>query len=288
MWVVWTLVILAVLLWLGAVWLSALVAKYSHSLESILVLALLGVASFWAGRQVVGQIAPEWELGPAIGASLAVGFVVFSLLSYVAVNLWLALLTKEHDQLIADLEEEEDRILRDLESMRWQSLRVGSSEAAMAKETPKVSPRQDEAKELSDYVAGWEQEGGAARIRSLKVLEWKDEVSQKSKEGLQEHIRQQRQLAETETDDIKKEQARVRLALAKLEVLSRTPASDPKEPREPKEVLWSRSQSPTLIDPDQSLLRQRLQDINRSISAARSDKTLFLRQKVSLRWRRRQ
>ncbi|MGI6643551.1 MAG: hypothetical protein ACOX3V_06105 [Bacillota bacterium] len=286
MWVTWTLVVLAVLLWFGVSWLSALVEKYSHSLESISVLAILGVASLWFGRQAVGKLAPEWTMGPTLGASLVIGLVVFSLLSYVVVNLWLALLTKEYDQRIASLEEEEDSILRTLESMRWQSLRAGASEGPMIKETPKVSPKQNEADVLADFVARWEQEGGAARIRSLKVLEWKDEVSAKSEDDLRQFISQLRQVTETETDDIRKEQARVRLALAELEALSRTPARrDSEESWVSKDV---RDQSPAPIDLDQSALRQRLQEINRCINVARSEKALFLRHKVSLRWGRRQ
>ena len=64
MWVTWTLVVLAVLLWFGVSWLSALVEKYSHSLESISVLAILGVASLWFGRQLLGNspLSGRWAL----------------------------------------------------------------------------------------------------------------------------------------------------------------------------------------------------------------------------------
>ena len=107
--------------------------------------------------------------------------------------------------------------------------------------------------------------------RSLKVLEWKDEVSAKSEDDLRQFISQLRQVTETETDDIRKEQARVRLALAELEALSRTPARRIPRNRGVKDV---RDQSPAPIDLDQSALRQRLQEINRCINVARSESSL--------------
>ncbi len=279
MWIVWAFVIPAVALWLGYYWLTSLTTKYSHTKQSLFVLAALAFLSVAGGRKISSQVAPQWGLGPALGASLAIGFVLFSVLSFLVINLWLALLAREYDDSIAKLEEEEEKILRQLEIARWQALRTEAGQVTGA-EAQKVPKGQDEELRLSQLVDAWEQEGGAARIRSLKVLEWKSEIAQLSDEELKREIHEHTPIAGA--NDIKTEQTRVRAALLQMEALSRAPSVLAE-----KEAKMEQPKSFD-VERDQSAMRRRLQDINKSISATKAAKAEFLGQKVILRWGRRQ
>lgn len=282
MWVLWTFIFAVVSIWLGYTWLVALRAKYEHTAESRLILLLVAMGSCFLAPKLILQIAPQWGTVPVAVSSIAVALGLFSLLSFVVVNLWLAALTRGYDEKIVGLEEKEDDLIRRLEVLRWKALnapaeRVSEQKAVMRKASP-----EEETAVLRKTVHDWEGAEGTARVRALKVLEWKDETAAKGDSELKSELERLRVLAETEKDETKREQAKVRWALNKIELTTR-------EARAKGESLGRDSQrnDKPHTDEDQMEMRQRLQDVLRDMQSTRAEKAEFLRSKIRLTWRRR-
>ena len=274
MWIIWTLVSFAVLAYLGYAWISALLTKYEHTRDSLIVFALIGVSSVFLGVNVANQVAPGWTVAPKAAIVAGVAFTLFTLFSFLAVNLWCSLLTRRFDDKITSLEEEEDGILRHLDSSRWRAIRQGEhpGHVAQASRQAKVD---DERAALTRTVEGWEQGGGAARIRSMKVLEWRESLAGQSDESLREDLHNVEMEARNDPDEARREQARAHAALLNLEFLNRE--GPPKEvpPPEPAQKLPE----------DEGKARERLQAIQGEIEAQRKAKAEFMRQRIRLSWR---
>ncbi len=274
MWIVPALVGFVVLLWLGYVWVGRLITNYRHTIESAVILGLLAAGSLWLGWRTASSVAPEWSLGPKGGITFLVGLALFCLFSFIVVGVWTAFLTRRFDEAIAALDNEEESILRQLESMRWPALRRAHEvyEPSAAPEPPKPDP----AAELRKIVETWEQGGGAARIRSLKVLEWRDETAAKAPGVLRDDIAAIEQEIEREPDDSKKDQLKARLAVYRLALLEKTPRQVEDRTRpEPKPSGKA----------DEAALRQRLQEIHRELQSVKFEKSQYLRSRVKLDWR---
>ena len=282
MWVLWTFIFAVVSIWLGYTWLVALRAKYEHTAESRLILLLVAMGSCFLAPKLILQIAPQWGTVPVAVSSTAVALGLFSLLSFVVVNLWLAALTRGYDEKIVGLEEKEDDLIRRLEVLRWKALNAPAERVSEQKAVIRKASPEDETAVLRKTVHDWEGAEGTARVRALKVLEWKDETAAKGDSELKSELERLRVLAETEKDETKREQAKVRWALNKIELTTR-------EARAKGESLGRDSQrnDKPHTDEDQMEMRQRLQDILRDMQSARAEKAEFLRSKIRLTWRRR-
>lgn len=276
MWVIWTLVSFAVLGWLGYAWLAALFTKYQHTRDSVLVLVALAALALFVGSRVALQIAPAWAFGPKAAVAVGVGFTAFTLFSYLAVNLWCSLLTRKFDERIATLEEEEDSILRRLDALRWQAIRQAEYPPGTQAEGA-AGGEPDETAELRKTVERWEQGGGAARIRSLKVLEWREEMGGKTVAALEEEIHALEQEISSETDEARRDQSRAKLALLKLALKERGGDSRTDEPVK----VGTRPR----MHEDEAALRDRLQTIHAGIQDQRAARSEFVRQRIRLTWR---
>lgn len=274
MWIVSTLVGFAVLAWLGYSWMSALFAKYRHTRESATAIVLIGAGSLYSGWKTATSIAPGWSFGPKAAIAFGVGFTLFSVFTFIAVNMWTALLARHFDEEAARLDDEEDSILRNLQAMRWESYKSaeGRDEVEPRDEARRTDPKED----LRRAVEVWEQGGGAARIRSLKVLEWREEFSCKPAHDVRDDIRSFEIEISMETDEARKDQIRARLALATLALLEKEPPAPERAARKP---------SKPEIGADEAAMRRRLQEIHSELQAVKSAKTQYLRSKVKLGWR---
>ena len=175
---------------------------------------------------------------------------------------------------IASLEEEEDGILRRLDSSRWRAIRQAEY-PAHAEQASRQAKVDDERVELTKFVERWEQGGGAARIRSMKVLEWRESLKDKSDEALREDLRNVEMEARNDPDEARREQARAHAALLNLEFLNREGPPKQAPPPEP---------APKLPE-DEGKARDRLQAIQGEIEAHRKSKAEFMRQRIKLSWR---
>jgi len=287
MWIVWTLVSFAVLAWLGYAWLYALTHKYEHTAESRLILAGILLLSSYFGWRTVSAVAPGWSTLPQVLVSLLVAFAFFTGLSFLGISLWCALLTRDFDERMASLEEEQDALSRRMDAIRWQLARGEREEAPeigslgeSERDTPQ-SGGPEETSNLEEFVESWQEGGGAARVRSLKVQEWREEISKLTLEEIQEEIQTLSSAVHGETDEIKREQGQVRLALLKLEVKARGSARSFERPLSgPRGVPAARK---ALVD--EARIRERLQEIHREIQVVTAQKREFLRGRVRLSWR---
>jgi hypothetical protein len=279
MWVIWTLVCFAVLAWLGYAWFAALLTKYQHTRDSVLVFLVLAALALLTGNRIASQIAPAWTFGPKSAIAVGVGFTAFTVFSFIAVSLWCSLLTRRFDEKIASLEEEEDTILRRLDSMRWKAIRQADYSIRPDGGQGHATGEEDPASELKNVIERWEQGGGAARIRSLKVLEWREEMAGKTAAALEEEVKALGQEMLTETDETKKEQSRAKAALLKLEIREKGEIARP-------ETLAPERSKPRMPE-DEVTLRGRLQAIHAEIQGQRSARSEFMRQRIRLSWRAR-
>ncbi|MGE5580073.1 MAG: hypothetical protein ACM3WU_08540 [Bacillota bacterium] len=273
MWIVWTLAGFAVLLYLGYAWLAALVTKYEHTSHSLTLLTLLGAASVYLGIRLANQVAPAWTGGPKAAIAGGVAFTLFNILSFISVNLWCSLLTRKYDDRMAALEEEEDAILRELDSSRWRALRQAEFRSSAA-QAVSLSRHDEERAALRKAVETWEQGGGAARIRSVKVLEWKEALKDKSMDALREDLMNVELEARSDPDEARREQARAHAALLSLEIMEREgppKAADPQPAHK--------------LPEDEGRARERLQAIQVEIEAERRAKAEFMRKRIRLSWR---
>lgn len=274
MWIIWTLVCFSVLAYLGYAWIAALMTKYQHTRDSLLVLLVLGALAAFSGQRVADQVAPDWTFGPKAAIAAGVGFTIFTLFSFIAVNLWCSLLTRSFDDKITSLEDEEDAILRQLDTMRWQGIRQSEYPARSESEGGQDKAR-DESSSLKKTVESWEQGGGAARIRSLKVLEWREDAKSKPLDAVKKDVLALEEESRNEPDEAKREQARARAALLKLALVERE--GGPAEVASPE--------SAPKLPGDGAPSRERLQAIQSEIQSQRSAKSEFMRQRIRLSWR---
>lgn len=281
MWIVWVLVGLAALVWLGYMWFTTLMTKYEHTAASRIVLACSAALGVYAGWKLAVQVLPESTYSVWLLIALTLGAALFGLFSYIVVNIWCALLTRPFDEQIAALEEEEDRLLRRLEELRWRSHDHRWESELVPEKTAADQPNDDETS-LEKFIENWQQSGNAARIRSLKVSEWKEEMRNKTVEELNELIAGLAREVESELDESKRETNSVRLAVARLELLSRNKAGMiPGSARSRPEKLEKVS-----VDScsNEIALRERLQEIRRLIQVKKSQKADFLRSRIRLSW----
>ena len=120
-------------------------------------------------------------------------------------------------------------------------------------------------------------DGGAARIRSLKVLEWREEAAGKTLPAIKDEIALLQKEVLEETDEAKREQARAKAALLQLSVAEKEGPPRPEVPEKP-------AVRPAMPE-DEASARERLQAIHVETQIQRSMKSDFVRQRVRLSWR---
>jgi len=286
MWILWTLVSFAVLSWLGYAWFVSLSTKYEHTAESRAILVLLAILAFMAGWKISSQIAPGWSLVSKGAVSLGLAFVLFTIISYIVVNLWCTLLTREYDERVLALEEEQDILQRRLEALRWQAVRGNLSRGIpierMSQDGESRGDEYEERRKLIERVEKWQQGGGAARVRSLKVLEWKGQISKSSVSEIKKEIEALSREIGKESDEVKKEQAKIKLALLKIELIERGQSNSKRNVRNEETTIKNGNEQDNL---DEINMRRRLQEIHREIQAAQALKREFLRGRIRLTWR---
>ncbi|HHY11888.1 MAG TPA: hypothetical protein GX529_04580, partial [Firmicutes bacterium] len=137
----------------------------------------------------------------------------------------------------------------------------------------------DEIEQLREFVDNWQQVGGAARVRSIKVAEWKAQAENWEADRLIDEIRFLTAGTEEEADEIRREQMKARIAVFKIELQKRQESHKVRmEPHDRVAVKGSRESGPEAI-------RRRLQDIHGEIQLTEAQKRDFLRGKVRLTWR---
>jgi hypothetical protein len=282
MWFLWTLIAFVVLGWIGYIWITILTTKYEHTLESRLTLLVLLALATFTGLRLTYVMAPVLSIWPRLILTVSLGSVIFIGFSFVAVHLWCAFLTRGFDDRIGLLEEEQDRLQTQLNILRFRQVNesVPLHVPDKAYET-EYRAGTGELERLQEFLDEWQQAGGAARVRSIKVMEWKEEARTYTVEELQKEIRALGVESREETDEIKKEQAKARLAVMKMQIAqhSETRISNPETGSVSDQGVRA------LPEAESEILRRKLQNIHSDLQLTEAQKREFLRGKIRLSWR---
>jgi len=288
MWLLWVPIGLGVLGWFGYVWLKTLVTKYEHTRESVAILILLLAASVFLGFRMSFALAPEWSLFPRTGLTAALGFALFIVFSYVTVNIWCSVLAGSFDRKIEALEDEAAMIEQRLAVLRMAQLNEDSRTYVRGgdyrQSEEKDASQLDSLEDLRDFVDDWQQASGEARVRSIKVMEWKDEARLMSDQDLKDEAGALSLDIEDETDEIRKDQSIARLAVLKLEIMLRDLRRSSREDGR----KGDRERSKESPRSEMEYLHKRLRDINGEIERIEAQKREFLEGTIRLSWRERQ
>lgn len=288
MWLLWVPIGLGVLGWFGYVWLKTLMTKYEHTRESVAILILLLAASVFLGFRMSFALAPEWSLFPRTGLTAALGFALFIVFSYVTVNIWCSVLAGSFDRKIEALEDEAAMIEQRLAVLRMAQLKEDSRTYVRGgdyrQSEEKDASQLDSLEDLRDFVDDWQQASGEARVRSIKVMEWKDEARLMSDQDLKDEAGALSLDIEDETDEIKKDQSIARLAVLKLEIMLRDLRRSSREDGR----KGARERSKESPRSEMEHLHKRLRDINGEIERIEAQKREFLEGTIRLSWRERQ
>lgn len=264
MWVVWVPASLALLGWLVYSWSVTLKTKYEHTaLSASLLLILASLSSVMAWRL-------SETLGPGLGnsakllISLVVASFLFTAFSFIAINLWRAYLTSDYDEKIRVLQEREESLARKIENLRWRSARY----AAEVKEGPR-DPQEDRIRDLKRIVESWEKAGGAARVRSLKILEWQEELEGMTDNEISCKVEELSSAQKSENELQITRQYEVRIALCQIKLLERE--SPPKKTKEVED-----------LPEDDVSMRERLRQIRDDLEDVSEERQMFLRDKIKL------
>ena len=288
MWLLWVPIGLGVLGWFGYVWLKTLVTKYEHTRESVAILILLLAASVFLGFRMSFALAPEWSLFPRTGLTAALGFALFIVFSYVTVNIWCSVLAGSFDRKIEALEDEAAMIEQRLAVLRMAQLNEDSRTYVRGgdyrQSEEKDASQLDSLEDLRHFVDDWQQASGEARVRSIKVMEWKDEARLMSDQDLKDEAGALSLDIEDETDEIRKDQSIARLAVLKLEIMLRDLRRSSREDGR----KGDRERSKESPRSEMEYLHKRLRDINGEIERIEAQKREFLEGTIRLSWRERQ
>lgn len=287
MWLLWVPIGLGVLGWFGYVWLKTLMTKYEHTRESVATLILLLAASVFIGFQMSFALAPEWSFFPRIALIAGIGFALFIVFSYVTVSIWCSVLAGSFDRKIEALEDEAAKIEQRLAFLRMAQLnedsrtyvRSGDYHQSEEKDVSQIDSLED----LRDFVDNRQQASGEARVRSIKVMEWKDEARLMSDQDLKDEAAALSLDIEDETDEIRKDQSTARLAVLKLEIMLRDLRQRSRE--DGRKGAYERSkESP---QSEMEYLHKRLREINGEIERIEVQKREFLEGTIRLSRRER-
>ena len=288
MWLLWVPIGLGLLGWFGYVWLKTLMTKYEHTRESVAILISLLAVSVSLGFRMSFALAPEWSLFPRTVLTAALGFALFIVFSYVTVNIWCSVLAGSFDRKIEALEDEAAMIEQRLAVLRMAQLNEDSRTYVRGgdyrQSEEKDASQLDSLEDLRDFVDDWQQASGEARVRSIKVMEWKDEARLMSDQDLKDEAGALSLDIEDETDEIKKDQSIARLAVLKLEIMLRDLRRSSREDGR----KGARERSKESPRSEMEHLHKRLRDINGEIERIEAQKREFLEGTIRLSWRERQ
>ncbi len=284
MWLLWTAITFVVLGWVGYGWIRTLSTKYEHTTESIAILFALLVLANFLGLKLTYVMAPVWGIWPRLVLTIPLGFVMFLGFSFVAVNLWCSFLTRDFDEQIGELEEEQDNLQRRLDILRWRHITESiSSEHDVQdkahREGYRTEANGDEIERLQTFVDNWQQVDGAARVRSIKVSEWKAQARKQEIHELRDTITLLESEIEKQTDEAKTEQLKAKMSIFKMEIAERQETDRPKAEPLTKKLDGARHQT------ESEGIRHRLRDVHNELQITEAQKREFLRGKVRLTWR---
>jgi hypothetical protein len=186
---------------------------------SVLFAAALVLAGF---RVAFGLAALLWVL--------AVSLPLFLCLAVGTVEVWRRRKLAAYDGIIRQLRRDLQKRRDDLDRLIWQSRDLERRARAAAPAAGAPPPDRDgEAGQLRQEVERWQGAGGLARIRALKVQEWREEIEGLDAAALAARRRElERSLRDAGQE--RREAIGVQMALVRLRELENGPADGPAAP----------------------------------------------------------
>ncbi len=151
-----------------------LITRYRYSVKSRTLLLLLWVLSYLAAlgfiKDQFGGIEPAYMFLFALALSLP----VFAGLALIAVTYLRGRLLRGYDQEIGRLHQERERLRAAVALVEQrEALTTSRRRALEARHREKLA----EQRVLQRLLDEWQQAGGVARLRAVKVQEWRDELA---------------------------------------------------------------------------------------------------------------
>lgn len=188
--------------------------RFHHTRASRRLLAAEGMLALAAGIAIAwygfAGLAPGWRL--AVGVLLALP--VAALLGFVTVEAWRKLKLQRFDREIARLRRRVDGALDELDRVRWQLDRVRREQQ---RQEADEQPREEQQRLLQRRVEVWQGQGGMARLRTIKVRDWQQELRASGNDELAGRAQRLEQELRSVSDPEREETLRVQLALVELE-----------------------------------------------------------------------
>ncbi len=277
------------LFWAGAGVLLGLIlagdyilTRFRHTAKSRRTLTLEGAGSlvFVAAVVLVGfRVAFGWA---ALMWTLGVAIPVFLCVAVGTLEVWRRRKLAAYDGIIRQLRRDLQKRRDDLDRLIWQSRDLERRSRASAP-PPSAGPtpfsRDGEAARLRHEVEAWQGAGGLARIRALKVDEWRAEV-QGADGGSLAGRRRELETALRDAADERRDSLRVQIALIRLQELETDRVEKPAQPA---------PDAKPAADFGLEAVRRRRGDEEREVARLQAEldqwqreRTAFLRQRIPL------
>jgi hypothetical protein len=262
------------LFWSGAlVLLGLLVAadhirsRFRHTARSRRLLGGLAAACYAASVGLVEALVRPGRWAFALLWALLVWLPLYTLAALVAVERWRRRKLSGFDRAIRELRREAVRRRDALDRLTWEIRDL--ERHGGRRDAP---PQPDDGGPWRRRIEAWQTAGGLARVRALKVAEWRAEVEGLDEAGLRERERQL-EAALSGADAERREQLEVQLALVRL-ARPPGPAAAPPEP-EPEDELAAALRRRS--DEERELTR-----VQEELARRQRERAAFVRQKIVL------
>jgi hypothetical protein len=241
---------------------------------SLLFVAAVVLIGF---RVPLGWVALLWVLSIALP--------VFLCVAVGTVEVWRRRKLSAYDGIIRQLRRDLQKRRDDLDRLIWQTRDLERRTRASAREAPgggsQPLSRDGEVARLRREVEAWQGAGGLARIRALKVEEWRAEAQAQASGGLALATRRRElEAALREAADERREALRVQIALIRLQEL---------EADRGEEGAPAASAGPPPADVGLEAVRRRRSDEEREVARLQAEldqwqreRAAFLRQRIPL------
>ncbi len=196
-----------------------LITRYRYSKKNQALLVLLWVLSYLAGIGFMRFHWPDIELAYIYLGALALSLPIFVILGLAAVTYLRQRLLSGFDQEIGRLDRERERVRSALALVEQRLALAASRQRAIeGRHREKLA----EQKILQSLLDEWQQSGGVARLRAVKVQEWRDELRGLDRRALETRRadiqRELERLPEGESGD-RQDQLRAQLKVIDLALL---------------------------------------------------------------------
>ncbi len=277
------------LFWAGAGVLLGLIlagdyilARFRHTDKSRRTLALEAAGSlvFVAALVLIGfRVALGWS---ALLWVLGIAIPLFLCVAVGTVEVWRRRKLSAYDGIIRQLRRDLQKRRDDLDRLIWQTRDLERRTRASAPPPgsgPQPLSRDGEAARLRHEVDAWQGAGGLARIRALKVEEWRAEV-QGTESGELPTRRRELETALRDAADERRESLKVQIALFRLQELEAERTEKPAAP-----VASAQPAADLGLD----AVRRRRSDEEREVARLQAEldqwqreRAAFLRQRIPL------